>query len=660
MVLLMTLSKVPPGNPGQVAISSESPGAIIGSLAQVPASLAVAALAQAEAVSPGVLARQRDDAQKALPEIPTPTGRPVKQAGQPNDRGPAPSASSRAANENAPPGQGGASSDADAMELVEEAPAAPAPSPTYLAGGEGDADTDGKPKNDPALARSAQSALAGVSAPASQVPTRAVEVPSVDPTGDADPGQIQASFDTSDQQTRQAASEAASESHREFGENSIFPEPDEEVLRASKELSAPGPLKGSKASPTALPAEAMAAIDAEASPVLGQRIGAEQQKYAQGKSQYDADSQAAHQEAQQDIANLEQNSRVTQQEAQQTAQADVILARQDWQGEIDQVQTDFHTKATQARGEHEQQIQAKEVEGNQRAFEHIAEAERKAEREKSTAKSEVESKQREAKNESKGFWGWVKSRAKALVDGLKKAVNFIYDNLRKLVKGIFDVAKKLALAAIAVARMAIVGLITAYGAVLKGFVTVALAAFPKIRDKITKRIDDAVTKATDVVNKAADALKKGVTAIIDFLASTIDKALGLIQDLYNGILTVIGMIISGELQELLARLGNLVDAAKTAPGQFETAAYEELLSEDFDRPLSSAELIAAGRTPPSAAGAQVAEPSAEGLGGTAARAEDSKLPGPPWTDHNVGVKQVATDEELSPEIVEQLFQLTGG
>lgn len=648
------------GQAAQVSISTESPGAIIDSLAQVPASQAVTALAQAEAASPGALARQRDEAQKALPEIPTPTGLPAKQTTQASDKGPGPSASARTAKENAPTGQGGPSNDATSMDLVEEAPAAPEPSPTHLAGGEGGTDADGKPKNDPALARSAQSALATVAAPADQVPTQAADVPSTDMTGEADPGQVQASFNTSDQQTRQAASEAAREARQDFGENSIFPEPDEEVLRASQELSGPKPPKGSSAAPAALPAEAMAAIDAEASPVLQQRVGAEQQKYAQGKTQYNADSQAAHQKAQQDISNLEENSKATQQDAQQTAQADVSLARQDWQGEIEQVQTDFQTKATQARGEHEQQIQDKELEGNQRASEHIADAERQAEQEKSKAKSEAESKQREAKNESKGFWGWVKSKAKALVDGLEKAVNFIYDNLRKLVKGIFEAAKKLALAAIEVARMAIVGLITAYGAVLKGFVTIALAAFPTLRDKIKKRIDQAVKKATDVVNKAADALKKGVTAIIDFLASTIDKVLGLIQDLYNGLFTVIGMIISGELQELLARLGNLIDAAKTAPGQFETAAYEELLGGDLDQPLSPAELIAAGRTPPSAAASQVAEQSPDGQIDATAGAEDTELPGPPWTDNNVGVEQVATGDELSPEITEQLFQLTGG
>ena len=640
-------------------IASESPGVIIDTLAQAPASGAAAALTEAEAASPAALARLREEAQKALPEIPTPTGIQARRTDKADNNGSFPGASAQPIGVSIQPVQSDRAAEATNVDLVEEAPAAPEPAPTQLAGSEGDKDEQGRPKNDPALARSAQSALASVSASAEQVPTQATGAPNVDMTGEADPGQLQSAFNASEQQTRQAASTATRETGQDFGEGGIFPEPDEEVLRASHTLGEPKLPKGGSRSAAALPAEAMAAIDAEASPVLHQRIGAEKQKYTRGEAQYDADSQAAHHKARQDISSLEQDTRATQEEAQQGARADVALARQDWQGEIEKVQTDFKTTASQAHGEHFRQIQAKELEGNQRASEHIAKAERQAEEEKSKARSEVESKKRAAKKESKGFWGWAKSKAKALVNGLKKAVNVIYDGLRKAVNVLFEAAKKLALATIELARKAIVGLIAAYGAVLKGLVSMALAAFPKIRDKIKQRIDQVVSKATEVVNKAASALKQGVTAIIDFLASTIDKALGLIQDLYNGIFTVIAMIISGELQELLARLGNLIDAARTAPGQFETAAYEELLDGNLDQPLSPAELIAAGRTPPGGAITELEE--TDGIDAESmAAASEGAMPRPPWTDSNVGVDEVATGEKLSPELTEQLLQMIGG
>ena len=36
------------------------------------------------------------------------------------------------------------------------------------------------------------------------------------------------------------------------------------------------------------------------------------------------------------------------------------------------------------------------------------------------------------------------------------------------------------------------------------------------------------------------------------------------------------------------------------------------------------------------------------------------MPQAPWTENNVGVDSVATEEELSPELSEQLLQMFGG
>ncbi|WP_045118930.1 AHH domain-containing protein [Haliangium ochraceum] len=198
--------------------------------------------------------------------------------------------------------------------------------------------------------------------------------------------------------------------------------------------------------------------------------------------------------------------------------------------------------------------------------------------------------------------------------------------------------------------------IQAYGLVLKGLLSIALAAFPEARARAMARIDQAVNKATELVNAAADTLKKGVAAVLDVLSSTLDSLLGLLQDLYSGILTVVGMLISGELQELLGKVGHLVDAAKTVPDTFEIAAYEELLGGNLDQPLSPAELKAAGRTSAS----RVKQANMPGSGLEAETELGAQLPGPPWTENNIGVDAVATGETLSPELTAQLIQMTGG
>ncbi|MCG8419819.1 MAG: hypothetical protein MJE77_17940 [Proteobacteria bacterium] len=211
----------------QVPINAESPGAIIDSLAQVPASRAIPALAQAEAASPAGLARQRDAAQQSLPEISTPTGLPAKKKTRAGEKPSESSASMQTAKEIVKPEQTGGTDDAANVGLVEEAPPDPQPSPADLAGGEGGKDENGNPTTDPALARSAQNALVRVSAPAAQVSTRARDVPNVDMSGEADPGQLQSALDASSQQTRQVAAEAGRDSRQDFGENDIFPEPHE-------------------------------------------------------------------------------------------------------------------------------------------------------------------------------------------------------------------------------------------------------------------------------------------------------------------------------------------------------------------------------------------------------------------------------------------------
>ena len=67
-----------------------------------------------------------------------------------------------------------------------------------------------------------------------------------------------------------------------------------------------------------------------------------------------------------------------------------------------------------------------------------------------------------------------------------------------------------------------------------------------------------------LLSKAKRPVVGAVQGVLDFVAGMIDKVLGLIQCLYSGILTVIGMIVSGEIAELLRRIGYLGQAAGAA------------------------------------------------------------------------------------------------
>lgn len=630
--------------PAPVAITAKEPGGILEQLTTVPPAQAAAAYQQAESVSAAALENQKEEAQESLPKIPAPTGLLPKESVA-KEKADATGAATKT-----PPTEPGAEKkgrDEEPYETgVEAAPRAPLPPPTDLK-------VRGKTDEEKAaeMARSAQAVLNSVFIDTTEVSTSGGERPSVDTTGEADPSQMDTANQESTESVRTGKLEAAADISKDYGENDIFPEPTDEILEARKALSAASPAAGGAMDPLALPPEAVAGLNASLGPVFAERIGTQKKEYDAGEEKYDQDRVSVREQADAEIAELEGQARETQTAEQTRAKEEVGGAREEWRTELDKVEKDYEEKADQAGKDQRTKIVDEKTKGEKDAAKHLEDAEKKAADEKKQAEQKAADEKQKGKKKSGGFWGWARRAASALIDGIKAAVNFIYDTLRKAVKLIFEAAKALALAAIELARMAVVGLIKAYGAILKGLVSVVFFAFPDIKKKINSKIDKAVDLAVKGVNTAADLLKKGVAAVLDFVANAIDSLLGLIQSLYNGLFTLIGMIIRGEFQELMRRIGYLIDAAKTAPEQFETAALEELLGGNLDEPLSPAELMQAGVAPPSL--------GAEG-GATAEGAGPSELPAPPWNEGNIGVDEVDPNMELSPELAEELLERTNG
>ncbi|MDJ0662338.1 MAG: hypothetical protein QNJ42_23055 [Crocosphaera sp.] len=634
-----------------VTISAENPGQILEQLKNTPPTQAFAAYTQAQSVSVQALEQQKQEVQASIPEISAPTGLPAKKTTEVGQESQQAANQAAQGNQSAVDNIEGTPSNQEKSEYdtsVVEAPPAPLPPTTQLAGQE--TSEEGQP--DTQLSRSAQNALNSIHIDIDQISSNPGPNPKVDLSGEADPNQVTDINNQSTQEVQSTKAQAAQAIDQEFGENNIFPEASDETVKANKQLTAISPPEVKAGNAPAIPPEVTGQLNQSLSPFLTEKIGVEQDKYNAGKDKFDVDSAQAKTDANQEMANLNQETTEKQLAEQKQAKSAVAQYRQEWKTELDTVEKDYQEKAGKATTEQGKKIGEEKTKGEKEASQHLEEAEKKAKTEKQKAEREVAQKKEEGKKESGGFWGWVKSKAKALIDGIKKAVNFIYDNLRKAVKAIFEAAKRLALAAIDLARKAIVGLIKVYGEILKGLVKIAFAAFPEIAKKINAKIDQAVNKAVEVVNAAADALKKAVTAVLDFLANTLDSLLKLVQDIYNGIFTVIGMMITGEFAELFKRIGHLIDAAKAAPPQFETAGYEELLGGNLDQPLSPIELGQA-----QAAGINI--PGHQGST-TAAPVPESALPTAPWTLENVGIDAVENNMDLSPELVADLMQQTNG
>ncbi|MGK7946786.1 MAG: hypothetical protein AB4058_20180 [Microcystaceae cyanobacterium] len=645
-----TDSSAAPLNPFHDPISNKAPGQIIEQLKNTPPTQALTTYAQAQSASVQALETQKQQLQDQIPEIPAPTGLTAKKV---TDVGKlAQKAAKEAATAQVPTIgaiQRETSGDlaANYETSVPEIPPSPSPSPTQLAGGE----VSQEGQSDPALSQSAQNALDNVPINTNQISTSAGERPNLDLSGEANPSQMETAQAQLGQEVSAVKTRASQAINQDFGENNIFPKPSHEILKTNKELTTIPLSETTIGESPSIPAEAVDGLNQSLSPLLREKIGAEQDKYQAGKEKFDLDSAKANTEANQKIVNLNQETKEKQLAEQKQAQSEVAQYKQEWKSELDLVEKDYQEKAGKATEKQQDKIGKEKVKGEKQASKHLEEAEKKAEAEKQKANKEVAQKKEKAQQESGGFWGWVQSKAKAFIDGIKKAVNFIYDNLRKAIKGIFEVGKKLALAAIDLARQAIVGLIKVYGEIIKGLVKIAFAAFPEIAKKINAKIDQAVNFAVQAVNKAAEGLKTAVTAVLDFLAQTLDSLLGLVQKLYNGIYTLVGMI-AGKIKQILEGVKNLGLSMAKAPSQFEIAAYEELLGGNLDEPLPPGELAMAAK-----AGIKMPNPIAQTV---AKSGGDNNLPSAPWTEKNVGVDEVDNNMELAPELSAELIAQTGG
>ncbi|MEQ9356521.1 hypothetical protein [Coleofasciculus chthonoplastes] len=636
-----------------VTITAEDPGQIIEQLKNTPPTQAVAAYAQAETASVPALEKQKQNVQETIPEIPAPTGLPAQgtEATQTAEKATTKAAQSKGEPKVEVKAEGSAQPEANYDTQFPEAPPAPPPAPTQLAGGK----VQQEGQNDEALSRSAQHALSNVQMNTSQISTSAGERPNVDLNGEANPAQIQSAQTQSNQELQTAKAQAVADTNQDFGENSIFPKASNETLKANKELSGISPPTIQGLESPAVPGEAAGGVNQSLTPLLREKIGAEQEKYQAGKDKFDTDTVQARADADQEIAGLDEETKQKQIAEQEQAKAEVTQARQEWRTELDTVDQDYQEKASQASQEQRDKIDTEKLKGEEKAAKHLEDAEKEAEQEKQKADKEANKKKEEGEKESGGFWGWVKSKAKAFIDGIKQAVNTIFDNLRKAVKAIFEAAKNLAMQAIDLARKAIVGLIKGFGEILKGLVKVAFAAFPEIAKKINAKIDQAVKKAEQAVNAAADLLKKGIAAVLDFLANALDAILAAYQAIYNAVFDAIGAVVN-LLLDAMQKIGYLVTAASQMPDHFWGQMSEEVLGMDVTQPL------AFERTPEDCAKCNVPT-VAEGTSPATAKGGNDELAAMlqknEFTENDIAVDNVAPFD-VNPELMASLNLQDGG
>jgi len=618
-------------------LHAQDTAGLIEQFSTVPPSKSLPVFDQAEQISPGLMEKESSQLQSTMPEINAPTGLPAKS--QSKRKSTKKGAKGEVAEVK---GKESGSSVNPYSTNVPDAPMMPRHRAVQLRGGAG------KPgeSDDKELAQSAQSSLDSIGFNSRNISTKAGTLPHVDVSGNADPSQLASFKAGNDAQVKKGKLVAMSETAQDFGENDIYPKKSNEKISSKKRLRSGKFTPGKYEKGADVHVDLKAGIDISIGPQFQSRLGEQNEKYKDGRTEFDEGVDQAKVDSENSIARENSEARKRQLEQQSVAKKEVDGHRQEWHHELNKVEKSYNSKAEKATKDQKEKILTQKKKTESQAKKHLDDAEKKSAQEKTKAEKKAAKEKSKSKKESKGFWGWVKSAASAFIEGLKKAVNFIYDNLRKAVKLIFEAAKFLVQGVIELGRMAIVGLIKLHGEILKGFVTVVFAAFPAISKKINAKIDSAVNRVTEVVNSIAEGLKSVVGGILDFLANTIDSLLGIVQSLYNGIFDVLGMIVRGEFGKLVKKLGYLLSAAKESPDHFETAALEELLGGNLDEPLSGLELMQA---------------SGKGLLPKTAKipASNMALPQKPW-EGKVGVDEVPDNMTLSPELSAQLMLMSAG
>jgi hypothetical protein len=490
--------------------------------------------------------------------------------------------------------------------------------------------------------KQAKSQFDAISLNTSAIPTTMQQSARLDLSGEADTEHLSIEQNDAAQDMNIKKNQAAKDVHKDYGENDIIKKPNDETLKSSRKLTS----KAVKKQPIdALKLEGIdeANINAQFEPIIQSKIGAETEKYQTAELEHNQKVLEQEKASEAQIGEEKNKSQEKQLKSVKDAQADVNQSRVEWQNELNKTESDFAKKSSNQAKTTLGNIKTEKSKGETVAQGHINKANNDARKKKEDSDKEAQQKKAEKKNESKGFFGWVADKATAFINALKDALNYIFTKLREAVKVIFEAAKKLVLAALELARKAIVSFIKGFASLLKGFLDFALAAFPGIRDRLKAKIDKYVAVAEKFVNETFEAFKNAVVAIIDFLAETVDKLLGVIQSVYEGILTVVGMIVSGDIIELLRKLGNIKDALFGIT--FDTikqGGMEELLGVNLDESLSPEELMAAMQMGL--------------LSGGNEQDSDDGMPKAPWTNANVGV-DVVSFEELSPEMQAELRRM---
>ncbi|MGY1829093.1 DUF4157 domain-containing protein [Geodermatophilus sp. SYSU D01180] len=244
-----------------------------------------------------------------------------------------------------------------------------------------------------------------------------------------------------------------------------------------------------------------------------------------------------------ETAQAEQTAAVT--DARTTIQAERQSAIDAQQAEVERIRGEAagRRQADEAVIDRQVQTEQQAIDGSYVAAEsdiaaEVTDGERRAQEERARA-------EREAEDES--WWDRAVSFVKDAFDALVSAIGEIFDAVRAAVNAALDALKSLALSVIDRLATFIKDAIAAFGEFLKSAIdTLVGTFFPELAARLNAAIDAAVAAARAAVDVVAEGLKAGISALVEGLRAGINAALDAYEAAIGFALSVVGAALTGD------------------------------------------------------------------------------------------------------------------
>ena len=366
------------------------------------------------------------------------------------------------------------------------------------------------------------------------------------------------------------------EASRPLGEDQIFPTAPAETLRGSV-----GEMPGVAGQAAAQPESAE--DDEAASIIAEQEKGAEIQSavgtglasLASQREEYAQRTTGERARADAEISQLEQANTNEQAGERAVAKRDVAGIRGQWTSAQQELVAGAKLDADAKTSETVATVALERSAAQERATAHYEQGQQEAQAARHEAEQQAASERQKAQGQNQGgLLGAIGSAAQSLFDKAKQAVESIFDQARRLVRGAIERAHQLATAVMERARQAIVGAIRLAGTVLTAIGDRVLVAFPALRDRFRKAIQERIAAAELIVNKLANVLKQAVQSALNLLGTALSAAIGVLRKGMQAAIDGVRAVVNGALdfaRSAIAALGTfavLIKDIAAGPGQW--------------------------------------------------------------------------------------------